>query len=130
MTICDYGMLITYEVSIELAKRFYPYISDKEIENYVSDINNRMWEAGIFERIGNFTGDTFYVTNDGTVEYDGEEWDDDNLYYIPFQRSPKLFQKAYVNMEDAIYELRGRLSSYLPRDFEYHKYIRQIYGTY
>lgn len=124
----DYGLLLTEETMRIIASIVCDDFDDMEEDEY-GDI---LYDKGICEYIGDFTGEAFCITDIGCHEYrnTGEDYDGDRIYYIPTCSYSTLFKPAYENMDELIAEFKSKLGEYLPEDFDYRSNIRHIVGTY
>ena len=90
-----------------------------------------MWDAGLVEYIGNFTGDATVIDDNGKDMYeDYESYDADTIYYVATEKFPSLFKTAYSSMDELESEFKNKFNRYFPEDFDYRKHICHIVGTY
>lgn len=124
----DYGLLLTEETMKIIASIVCDDFDDMEKDEY----GDALYDEGICEYIGEFTGEAIRITNDGYHEYgnNGESYSGDRIYYVPICSYSTLFKSAYENMDELIAEFKSKLSEYLPDDFDYRSNIRHIVGTY
>jgi hypothetical protein len=124
----DYGLLLTEETMKTIAAIVCDDFEDMEEDDYGYDL----YDKGICEYIGDFTGEAFRITDDGYHEYgkSGESYRGDQIFYIPICSYSTLFKPAYENMDELIAEFKEKVSEYLPEDFDYRANIRHIVGTY
>lgn len=128
----DYGLLMNEEMLKLIASK---YCADYTEENYEEDsepYKDELWDAGLCERISEFTGESISINDEGVDDWGGESefYDSDMLYYIPIGRSSTLFRAAYRNIEQLINEFKDSIGEYLPEDFDYRSKIRHFCGTY
>ena len=124
----DYGLLLT-EVTIKIiASKVCDDFEDMEEDEY----GDALYEKGICEYIGDFTGEAIYIEDDGTEDWrrSGESYNEDRIYYVNVSKYPSLFKEAYKNMDALIAEFKEKVGDYLPKDFNYRANIRHIVGTY
>lgn len=124
----DYGLLLTEETVKIIASKVCDDFEDMDEDDY----GDALYEEGICEYIGDFTGEAGLLNDDGMNDWlkTGEMYDGDPIYYINTRSYPTLFKSAYENMEVLIEEFKDRLGEYLPEDFNYRANIRHITGTY
>ena len=124
----DYGLLLTEETMKIIASIVCDDFDDMEEGEY----GDALYDDGICEYIGDFTGEAGLILDDGLNDYirSGESYSDDQIYYIPVSSYPTLFKPAYENMDALIAEFKEKVGEYLPEDFDYRSNIRHIVGTY
>lgn len=127
----DYGLLMTKEMmKMVVSKVCEDYTEDDYTEDPLG-FNEELYDKGIVEYIGSFTGESIVLNDNGENIWSvSESYDDDMIYYVPTSKISTLFKAAYKDMDEMINEFRNRLGEYLPTDFDYRKYIRHISGTY
>lgn len=129
----DYGLLVNYETlklmaEAKLGDEFDPDDFFGNDVSYVVDF----YEEGILEYIGDFTGETCQICDDGTDEWGGEmenyreEW----IAYISCDRQPTLFRRAYRDVDEIIEEMKQKVGELLPDDYGYRKNIVHVIGAY
>lgn len=78
----------------------------------------------------NFNGDVVPIDDDGTDGWHNyDNLCDDVIFYVPFNKYPKLFKAVYENIDDIIAEMKKKIGKYLPADFDYRNKLRHIIGT-
>ena len=124
----DYGLLLTNEMIKTIALKVLDDLEERDEDEY----GYALYEDGICEYIGEFTGEAGILQDDGMNDWlkDGERYDCDTIYYIPSKSYPTLFKAAYENMDALIAEFKEKVGDYLPKDFNYRANIRHIVGTY
>lgn len=124
----DYGLLLTEETIKIIASKVCDDFEDMEEDEY----GDALYEEGICEYIGDFTGEAGLLSDDGLNDWmgNGETYDEDRIYYIQVSLYPTLFRAAYENMAALIAEFKEKVGEYLPEDFDYRSNIRHIVGTY
>lgn len=124
----DYGLLLTEETMKIIASIVCDDFDDMEEDEY----GDALYEEGICEYIGDFTGEAGILFDDGLNDWmsNGETYDGDRIYYIQVSSYPTLFRAAYENMDALIAEFKEKVGEYLPEDFNYRANIRHIVGTY
>lgn len=124
----DYGLLLTEEMIKTIALKVLDDLEERDEDEY----GYALYEDGICEYIGEFTGEAGIIYDDGMNDWlkDGERYDCDTIYYIPSSSYPTLFKAAYENMDALIEEFKSKVGDYLPEDFDYRANIRHIVGTY
>jgi hypothetical protein len=124
----DYGLLLTKEMIKAIASKVLDDLEERDEDEY----GDALYEDGICEYIGEFTGEAIYIENDGAENWfrNGESYDGDRIYYVNVSKYPSLFKAAYQNMDELIAEFNSKVGDYLPEDFNYRANIRHIVGTY
>ena len=124
----DYGLLLTEEAMRTIAAIVCDDFEDMEEDEY----GDALYEKGICEYIGDFSGEAIRIADDGYHEYgnNGESYSGDQIFYVPICSYSTLFKPAYKNMDELIAEFKQKLGEYLPKDFDYRVNIRHIVGTY
>lgn len=124
----DYGLLLTEETMKIIASKVCDYFEDMEEDEY----GDALYEEGICEYIGDFTGEAGILLDNGLNDWisNGEMYDGDRIYYIQVSSYPTIFKAAYENMDALIAEFKERIGEYLPEGFDYRANIRHIVGTY
>ncbi len=124
----DYGLLLTEETMKIIASKVCDDFEDMEEDEY----GDALYEEGICEYIGDFTGEASLLLDDGSNDWirNGEMYDGDRIYYIQVSSYPTIFKAAYENMNALIAEFKEKVGEYLPEDFDYRANIRHIVGTY
>ena len=123
----DYGMLLDDETALMLANGI-GYILDDY--NPIKSAKQELFEGGWCEYIGDFTGESFRVLDNGLEDWrNATGYCGDTIYYVGLQR-PTLFHTPYKNMDDVISDLKEQIGRYLPDDFDYRSRICKIVGTY
>ena len=124
----DYGLLLTKDMMRSIVSKVIDDFEEIDEDEY----GDALYEEGICEYIGDFTGEAGILCDDGMNDWikTGEMYNGDIIYYIPISSYPTLFKAAYNNMDDLIEEFKSRVGDYLPKDFNYRKQIRHIVGTY
>jgi hypothetical protein len=124
----DYGLLLTKEMIKAIASKVLDDLEERDEDEY----GDALYEDGICEYIGEFTGEAIYIEDDGTEDWrrSGESYNGDRIYYVNVSKYPSLFKAAYENMDELITEFKSKVGDYLPEDFKYRANIRHIVGTY
>ena len=124
----DYGLLLTREMIKAIASKVLDDLEERDEDEY----GDALYEDGICEYIGEFTGEAIYMDDDGTEDWrrNGESYNGDRIYYVNVSKYPSLFKAAYENMDELIAEFKSKVGDYLPEDFDYRAHIRHIVGTY
>lgn len=127
----DYGLLMTVEMMQMIASKVCKDYTDEDYKDDPWSFNEEICDKGIAEYISSFTGESTEINDDGSFNWGiGEYYDDDVIWYAPTKNISTLFKAAYKDMNEMIEEFKKRLGEYLPADFDYRKYIRNISGTY
>ena len=124
----DYGLLLTEETMKIIVSKVCDDFHDMEEDEY----GDALYDEGICEYIGDFTGEAGILFDDGLNDWmsNGEMYDGDRIYYIQVSSYPTIFKAAYENMDALIAEFKQKVGEYLPEDFDYRAHIRHIVGTY
>ena len=124
----DYGLLLTDEMMKIIASKVIDDFEEIDENEY----GDALYEEGICEYIGDFTGEAGILTDDGLNDWinTGETYSGDMIYYIPTESYPTLLKAAYKDMDELIEEFKSKVGDYLPEDFDYRANIRHIVGTY
>lgn len=127
----DYGLLMTEETLKIIASKYCKDYTEEDYDDDEAYFNEKLYDAGIIDHIGEFTGEAMEIDNDGKNEWNtGEVYDWDTIYYVPISRMSTLFKATYNSMDELINEFKEKLGEYLPGDFDYRGNIRRIVGTY
>lgn len=127
----DYGLIMTDEMLKTIASKYCADYTEEEYEANKYAFHEALYEAGIVEYIGEFSGESTMVDDDGRDNYsEGEEYYYDVIYYLPANKFSTLFKAAYDNMDELVSEFRWQLHEYLPEDFDYRGHVRHIVGSY
>ena len=124
----DYGLLLTEETMKIIASKVCDDFEDMEEDEY----GDALYEEGICEYIGDFTGEAGVLLDNGLNDWisNGEMYDGDRIYYVQVSSYPTIFKAAYENMDALVSEFKEKIGEYLPDDFNYRANIRHIIGTY
>ena len=127
----DYGLVMTRDMLKAICKKYFTEFTEKEYDEDENSFNEVLWDAGLVEHIGNFTGDATVIDDNGNDMYeDYEAYDADTIYYVATQKFPSLFKTSYSSMDELESEFKNKFNSYFPDDFDYRKHICHIVGTY
>lgn len=119
----DYGMIIDEEAAKEVCHRMFDDFDDER-----EDLWYALYEKGLCEYIGEFTGEAWILDDEGKINFTGDSYSCESIYYIPLSACSTLFKAAYGNMDDIITELKDKVGKYLPGDFDYRSRVRRIVG--
>ena len=126
-----YGLLMTKETLKIVASQVCDEYTEEDYDEDEFRFNDELYEAGIIEYIGEFTGEAMEIDDEGKNEWNtGEAYNWDTIYYVPISNMSTLFKAAYNNMSELVNEFKEKLCEYLPDDFDYRGNIRRIVGTY
>lgn len=125
----DYGLVLDKETVKVIASKLFDDFNDEDN----SDVNwlYELYDHGICEYIGEFTGEAQEIGNNGF--YCGGEYktySNEEIAYVQVSNYPTLFRKAYNNIGEIVEEFKDKIGKYLPEDFDYESRIRHICGTY
>lgn len=119
-----YGLVLSEDTMKLICEKAF---AEDPVED--GDYGFALYEAGICELVGDFTGELSTITDEGRDIWGKAETIDDSLFYIPVKKYPSLFKTAYNNMDELVAEFKEALGEYLPADFDYRSNIRHIVGT-
>lgn len=120
----DYGLVLDKET----IKHMYTEAINNPEE--LEDMVYALYEHGICEYIGDFTGEALWVednSNDdwnNTIIYSG-----DTLCYVPLGRYPSLFEAQYESIQEIVDIFKSKVGEYMPEGYDYRANIRHIIGT-
>ena len=127
----DYGLLMTEEMLKMVAAKVCENYTEEDYEEDEFAFNEELYAEGIVEYISDFTGESITIDDKGeNIWSNSETYSYDVIWYVPVKSISTLFKAAYKDMDEMIEEFRNKLGEYLPADFDYRKYIRNISGTY
>lgn len=127
----DYGLVMTRDMLKVVCEKYFTEFTEKEYDEDENSFNEVLWDAGLVEYIGDFTGDATVIDDNGNDMYeDYEAYDADTIYYAATEKFPSLFKNAYSSMDELESEFKNKFSRYFPEDFDYRKHICHIVGTY
>lgn len=124
----DYGFVLSDETLRTIGRQMIPNFNPYEgwtITDVIEELEDRGYEIQI---VGNFSGGTYAITPD-EMEFDYDMYTDETLYYIPLDRTPKMFDVAYKNMDEIVNEIKDKIGEYLPDNFSYENNLKHIVGT-
>ena len=127
----DYGLLMTREMMKMVVSKVCEDYTEEDYEDDEFAFNEVLYDEGLVEYIGDFTGESIVINDKGeNVWGDSESYDCDYIYYVPTNAVSTLFKAAYNSVDEMIEEFKEKIGEYFPADFDYRKYIRHISGTY
>jgi hypothetical protein len=127
----DYGLLMSEDALKRIAMNVCNNYDEEEYDEDPDDFNYDLYEKGIVEFVGEFTGEAIKIRDDGIDLYGySDMYNCDIAYYVPVSKWSTLFKAAYNNVDEMICEFKKKLGEYLPEDFDYRNNIRHIVGTY
>ena len=122
----DYGLVLDEET----IRHMYAVAiggQDKDL----SDMGNALYDKGIVEYTGEFTGEAIRVRDDGSDDWnDSLVYSADVFYYVPLGLYPSFFKAQYKDMNEIVEELKSEVGKYMPEGYDYRVNIRHIVGTY
>ena len=128
-----YGLYLTEADIREIASKICADYSDEAYEKNKWDfIETVTYDYGYAEECSNFSGEAFALLDDGRDDYGNSVTlpYDETIYYLEFSKYPMLFGTAYNSIHEIVVEMRDKLGSLLPSDFDYRSNLRHIVGTY
>ena len=121
----DYGLILNNETIKTICEKLFA--NDLHEEN---DDGYSLYDAGICQMVGNFTGELYPIRDDGGDDWSNSETpNDDSIFYIPVEKYPTLFKTAYKDIDEIVAEFKEALGEYLPDSYDYRANIRHIVGT-
>lgn len=124
----NYGLLLTEETLRKILKRDGLIVKDDEYYSMdeLFDMLDGRFDADFLRE---FTGEAMLIDDEG-FNCDGDMFLCEPICYLPLNRYPRLFSRAYKDMDEIVDELMDKLELYLPYDFNYKDNIRHIAGIY
>jgi hypothetical protein len=121
----DYGLVLNEETIKMICEKVFT----DEPHNEAND-GYALYDAEICQMAGNFTGETYPITDNGNDDWNNSTtYDDDSVFYIPVKKYPTLFKNAYKNIDEMVAEFKDALGEYLPDGYNYRANICHIVGT-
>lgn len=126
----DYGLVLDGEIMNVIASKVFDDFT--EDGSMCGDWGWELYELGICEYIVDFTGEAQIIGDDGYFIWGGdyEGYSGEALCYVPLNKYPTLFKKAYNSMDEIVDEFKLKIGEYLTEDFDYKSRICHICGTY
>ena len=127
----DFGFVINDETKNIIMRKFISE-EDMELELWDEDeIIESLKDELALSYETEFTGVLYPLKNNGCVDYyKPDNYYNDEILYLSLDKEPNLFQATYTNLEEIIKEIKGKISKYLPEDFNYANSIVMIVGFY
>lgn len=125
----DFGMIIDEETGLMICQAL-GHEFDKNDEDISGEISDVLYENGIVDMIGQFTGEAIAIQSTGYEDFSDTIFYNDEAIMFVGLRFPTLFKAVYKDVTDIIIDLKSKVGKYLPDDFDYRKNIRFIVGTY
>ena len=123
----DYGLVLDEEAIVCIVSKEFEDFD----ENEDFDWGYELYDAGICEYIGEFSGEARQLRDTGIIDWDKiKYYHDCEIVYVPMSCYPTIFKSAYNNMDEIVREFKSKLGKYLPNDFDYRSRICHISGTY
>lgn len=128
----EYGLLVDGELLKTMYFLEHPNSTDEEYAENGIDYAYKLYENGIVEVAGDFTGEAHTINDNGRTEWwkDQVYFHNDTLFYVPTLNAPCLFSAAYESMGDLLAEFETALSGYIPVDYDLRPHVYHIVGTY
>ena len=122
----DYGLVLDEETI-----RYMYSVAIGGQDKDLSDMGNALYDRGIVEYTGEFTGEAIRVRDDGSDDWnDSLVYSADVFYYVPLGLHPSFFKAQYKDMNEIVEELKSEVGKYMPEGYDYRANIRHIVGTY
>ena len=125
----DFGMVIDEETGLMICQALGCEFDEDE-EDISGEISNILYENGIVDMIGQFTGEAIGINDTGYQKFSDTIFYNDEAIMFVGLRFPTLFRGVYRDITDIIVDLKSKVGKYLPDDFDYRKNIRFVVGTY
>ena len=121
----DYGLVLDEKT----IKHMYAKAIGGQEDN-IHDMGYELYDKGIVEYTGEFTGEAMKVDDNGNDNWGYSTiYSADVIYYVPLGKYPSLFEAHYKDMSEIVEELKSKVSEYLPDGYDYRANIRHIIGT-
>lgn len=120
----DYGLILDNSTMEHIfVKKFNEPIDDENVGWALCD-------AEFCVCAPQFTGEAFYITDNGKDSWDiSITYSCDEVYYVPFNKYPSLFQAPYNNIDEIVQEFKEKLGEYMPENYDYRANLYHIIGT-
>ena len=103
----DYGLLITEEIVKSIASKVCEGYTEEEYKEDPFGFAYELYENGLVEYIGSFTGESIIINDNGENLWgNGEYYNDDVIYYVPTKNISTLFKAAYNNIDEMVEALQ------------------------
>ena len=127
----DYGLVLTSDDLEHIVSKLCDDYTEEAFTDDPWSFYDSISDTIDLEYIDGFTGDATAIDERGFDNWRGSyDYQGDCVFYIPLNRAPGLFTRAYGAFDEIVLEMRGRVGDYLPKDFNYRDNIRHIVGTY
>ena len=121
----DYGLVLDFETMKHICAKMF---ADEPVEE--GDEGCALYEAGICNLFGQFTGEAFGIQDNGNDIWDNSTtYSCDEVYYVPLDKYPSLFSTAYKDINEIVEEFKAKIGEYMPDGYDYRANIRHIVGT-
>lgn len=121
-----YGLHLEREVLISSAER----LSGEENLS-LSDAVEILYERGLVDYDGSFTGEAMMLRLDGSLDYGYplEVYYDEPIAYITLPNQPSLLKGAYRSFDAAVEAVKKIGQQFLPSDYDYTGHLCAFIGT-
>lgn len=127
----DYGLILDEHMMKIIASQYCKEYTEKDYDEDPWSFHDEMYADGIVDYIGDFSGETIYINDDGSDDWvHANVYNSVCLYFIPTSKIGTLFCAAYKNMDEITEEFKTKVGKYFTEDFNYRECIRHIIGTY
>lgn len=121
----DYGLVLDEDT---MKYMYAKAVGEQEADLY--DMGYALYEKGMCEYTGEFTGEASFIDDDGDDDWRiSESYSCDAIYYVPIRKYPSLFQAPYSNIDEIVEEFKSKVGAYMPDGYDYRANIRHIVGT-
>jgi hypothetical protein len=127
----DYGMVLNGNHLECLIAKYYEDYDPNTYDNTRYEFYESLCEEGIVDCIPSFIGEAVPLNDNGEDDWGRRDfYNDDAVYYIQLNNYPNVLHAAYNNIEEIVEELRGKVGSLLPDNFDYRACVKHITGVY
>ena len=122
----DYGLVLDKKT----IKYMYGKVFKDGNEEYEEDMGYALYDKGIVEYTGEFTGEAMKIDDNGNDTWgDSTVYTADVIYYVPLGKYPSLFKANYKDINEIVEEFKSKVGEYMPEGYDYRANIRHIIGT-
>jgi hypothetical protein len=124
----DYGMLLSREDACKIAKTIIPPQEWAEEDWESADLYEYMDRLGMITCTCSFEGEAIPINENGQEDWENSKSYgsrvEEEIYYIPLEKYPSLFNQAYKSLDEAKQEISEQINGALDVT------IYHIVGTY
>ncbi len=120
----DYGLVLDKETMKHIFEKKF----NEPADDY--DVGQELYDNDFCNAAFSFTGETFYLSDKGEDMWaESTSYCCSEVYYVPIDHYPSLFNAPYGGMSDIIDEFEAKVGEYMPDGYDYRANIRHIVGT-